>query len=596
MAGVMAVWNAGRMDPLFGMQNQYASREAYWTAQENERRAQIAKRRMYYEGTQYDAKNQECIDDIASGTGDWGGGGEKDLARALMLWKKELPEHLRLHEYSTQIAESIDFIAGRLSKSFSIEVENATEKTVVDKALSASPELAGADEDGKYNVVNVHREAIKLSDVPVLLRWDPLNGTCWPQFWNSDTVEMRFADNRPDELEKVIVHQQDWLPDENGKDQPVLLRREWTVRSRNMAPVPDDVSLEQRLQVLDPATFRMECAEDVYLVAAPDGSASENDELLRTIWWGVPFLPWALLRGQKKSLLATRGESVISDQAMKTADRYNAVEQVSWLIARYNSHGNLAVVGDSATLMKQKAERLEKDVADVLLLPGGTNLVTLSLPTDPQMIEHQRAVLKESLYGAMGLAQIDQIALQGLNGVTGYALEILNEKSGLTFDQIRSQLTVDWKRLLNLILDCTAYWDGSAFDHLTAEDLDVPTPADLVRAYDAITPSVVFGTRKFSVEMGSGYIVDDVKTREDYTAGLISQQEALRQRGKTDTEIKLILEEQAAAAQAKADLQVQQQTAIFAGTTVDAGTFGGKPKAAGTSAGKATNTATRKAS
>ena len=78
----------------------------------------------------------------------------------------------------------------------------------------------------------------------------------------------------------------------------------------------------------------------------------------------LPFLPWCLLRSQVRSLSATRGESVMTQQAMECADRYNAVEQVAWLIARYNSHGNLAVIGDAASLKAQQEERVEKDVAE----------------------------------------------------------------------------------------------------------------------------------------------------------------------------------------------------------------------------------------
>jgi hypothetical protein len=43
--------------------------------------------------------------------------------------------------------------------------------------------------------------------------------------------------------------------------------------------------------------------------------------------------------------------------------------------------------------------------------------------------------------------------------------------------------------------------------------------------------------------MGSGYIVDEVMTRDDFVAGLISLEEALRKRGYDDPEIVKIIEE-----------------------------------------------------
>jgi predicted nucleic acid-binding protein len=395
-------------------------------------------------------------------------------------------------------------------------------------------------------------------------------------------VELRFDPDRPDVVTEARVIQQDWLPGDDGIEVPVTLRREWTVQMRVLNR--DAVLLDNT----QPMVIRNEeCVEEVWKCSRPDGSKSEDDVLLQTIPWGVPHLPWGLIRGGKKSLQATRGESAITPQAMKTADRYNANEQVSWLIGRYNSHANLAVTGDSALLMQQKSERLHKDIADVLLFPGGTDLHVLQLSTDSQMIEHQKKVLNEALYGCMGLAQHDQDSLTGLNGVSGYALEILQEKTGLTFNQVRDQMIVDWDRLLNLILDCSAYWmvTGSAaeFSPVIAADLlgvDDSPQAQQAR-FEAIDPALTFADRGFVITMGSGYIVDDVKVRDDFTAKLISQEEALRLRGYGKEEIKAIMEEQTA----QADAAQQRQMDLFAaqGTGTE-----GTQRPTGTSAGKTT--------
>ena len=347
-----------------------------------------------------------------------------------------------------------------------------------------------------------------------------------------------------------------WMvPPGADSERPVKIRRVWEVQMR----FPDELD---PVSLALPVTGRLECGEQVWLI---DEADQNNNQLLRTIWWGVPFLPWWLTRGDKTSLRATRGESLITDQSMKTADRYNAVEQVSWLIARYNSHASLVVMGDAAVLQNQ-AKRIQKDVADVLTFPGGTNAIALELPTDPEMINHQRESLLDGLYGSMGVTRVDQTSLQGLGDVTGYALEILNQKSDGTFSKVKQQLIRDWKKLLNLVLDCHAYWSqGTRLDEV---QFDVEGFGDDVAGaeappnYDTIDPELVFPNRAMEIVLGSGYVVDDVKIRDDFVAGLISLQEALRQKGLSDPEIQIIVEEQA---QAKDDAAARQQ-ALLAGT------------------------------
>jgi hypothetical protein len=536
----------GEIDPA-----SYGTREDYLEAVENERRAGVFRRRAYYAGRQYDENNWDCLEKLSQVTPE-GGYSEKDLARALALWHRELPEHLRLHEYSTQIAESVDFIAGRLSAGFAVEIEDDTTRTVLEAALDASPELASSDDETQLNVVNVVREACKAGDTAVLLRWNPIEQTGWYEFWDSDTVELRFKEDRPDEIEQAIVWSVDWRPGPDGVDRMVRLKRLWIVRNRVMNA--ERVEVEPGV----PEERRLECAEEVYLEV-------DGEEVLdKVVWWGVPFVPWWPVRALRRSLRSLRGDSVIGEQAMKTADRYNAVEQVSWLIARYNSHANLVVTGDAALAIKP--ERLAKDVADVLTFPGGTSAIALSLPTDPQMIEHQRAVLKESLYASMGLSQIDQQSLQGLGGVTGYALEILNEKTGQTFAQIRTQLVSDLKKLFTMMLDAVAYWQLGVLDlELTPPgvgdagaqvEIDDLQPASSEEStYSTLIPEQVFPNREIKIQMGSGYIVDDVRIRDDYTSKLISQEEALRLRGYKPDEIEDIVAEQAESAQKALEMQ-----------------------------------------
>jgi hypothetical protein len=475
--------------------------EAERKSREAGRRRGVALARMYYEGSQFDARNL-------------------DRAKALKCDVWDLPEHEKLHAYSTQIQEAIDFIAAQMSDSFEFGVDDKPTQELLLKALKRSPDLQGGYGENDLSLTNVVRDALVAQDTPVHVRWDAVQETAWPEFWDSEQVEFVYDDRDKYRVEKVITDQSVWTFDIAGAP---LKKREFTEWSMN----------------------GFECVKSVYF---------EGEEELATVEpLGIPFIPWISLRATRKQTRSMRGESMITQQAMEHANRYNAVEQVAYLISRYNSHGNLAVIGDGATLKAQMDERINKDVADILTFPGGTAIQVLTLPTDAQMIIHQRTVLIDSLFGSFGLARVDQETLTGLGQVTGYALEILNRKSDGTFAQIRNQYIGDFKKMLNLLLDMTAYKQGEQvfFDGLlgaqdpTAEaDLAAVGEAVLTRM-DEIDPLTVFPAAKrvFKVHLGSGYVVDRVMLRDDYAAGLISRGEFLRQTGYTDKEIKVIEEE-----------------------------------------------------
>lgn len=554
----------GRMTPVpfDGAAAEWKTEEDYLRSLEDQRCEAVRMRRAYYDGRQYDARNAACRADMLEKIG--ATSEEKAVARALAFWDEQLPEHLRHHEYSTQIQESVDYVANRLADSARVVCEDETAQTVVDGALDSSPELAGSPDDDELVLSNVFREALKAGDTPVLVRWNGDDaGTCWPEFWDSEQVELRFAGDQSTVV-KAIVEQLDWrmLPGSTaGKPEPCKIRRVWEVLEREtLAEVPVDL-VAQALAGGDttggPGTppsvvgdgVRLECAERVFWVKA------DGDVLLETIWWGVPFVPWWPVRGDRKTLRATRGESLISDQTMKTADRYNAVQHVAWRIARYNSHSRIALTGDAMVVEGQQAKHVRGDVADVSTFPGATNATVLSLPTDPQMINQQEAALKAGLYGSMGVQQTDQSSLEGLGGVTGYALEILDQKSNGTFSRVRLQLQRDLKRLVNLILDCHAYWSQAHAER--GQDDDTPA-GERATSYLQVDPASVFPKRGVEIRLGSGQVVDDARIRDDFVVKLISLQEALRLKGRDDDDIKRIVDElqeaqeQAAAAQREA--------------------------------------------
>lgn len=461
---------------------------------EQARREHITEARDYYAGSQYDDDNAECARELTAANLR----GEKAIVRYL-LDVYQLPEHLRRHAYSTQIAECVDYLADRLAEGFAVETSPQPVADIVASCLDATPELSATDDDEQRAVATVLTEAVKTGDVPALIRWDDTEQVCRLEFWDSEMVRMDFADGRPDTVVKVSVDQTDWRT-VDGTHKQVQLRRDWVL-------TPAD----------DPGGRR--CVERVYVT-------DQGEEIARRpveeIEWRLPVLPWHVLRAHRPRLRDTRGTSLISVQAMRTADRYNAVEQVSWLIARYNSHGNLAVVGDQPHLMAQEGKRIQKDVADVLTFPGGTGVHAITLPTDPRMIEHQRQVLLEALFGCFSLTRTDQETVSNLGQVSGYALEILNERTEGTFARVRSQLVRDLKRLLSLVVDVHTY---RAAGWQPGRNVDLPPQRDI------------------TVRLGSGWVVDDAQARDALLAGAISRREYLRLTGRSDDEAGRILDE-----------------------------------------------------
>lgn len=487
------------------------AREMARIAEETTRRVEVGKRRLYYGGEQYDAENLTT-------------------AEALHLdpLKERVPEHKRKHAYSTQIQESVDFLADRLGEGFAVKAKASVVQDVLDAMVSATDLIAAETDEGEQEFVtdDVLRDALVAGDVPVEVKWDPIEQRAFLEFWESEYVE--FVRRGTRDTEKVVRTEVVWRIDEVGQERQVRERHEY----------------EMALN----AAFVMEARRRVFW--------DDEDVVREEEWLGFGRLPWQLLRADSKSLRANRGQSLISQQAMETADRYNAVEQVGWLIARYNSHANVAVIGDGATLKMESDGRISKDVADVLTFPGGTALQVLELPTDPQMIEHQRRVLSDALHAAFGLVRIEQDSVEGMGAISGYALEILNQKTEGTFRRIRRHWRKDWLSLLNLVLDVTA-WKRDAVPVLVdlASGAAIPVNLDdlqpiafdedavLLSQWWTVDPAVVFPDRKIEIGMGTGYIVDEVKVRDDFVAGLTSRRYALRQRGLDDKEIDAIEDE-----------------------------------------------------
>ena len=488
-------------------------RDAAQQDAEKARVAGIATRRLYLTASQYDDANES--------------------ARALCE-NGDLPEHFRRHAYSGHIAECVGYIADTLGSGFAYDAASPEVKDILDGVIHTSPVMSAYDEDGNQVAVidDVLVESLTAGDCPVYVGWDPVREAAYLECWDCDRVE--FVMRTTTEVEAVILREVVWGFDGTNE-------REMTkIQVWDLAPNAFGY-LEARMRTWYDTDLTQPVAEE---------------------WLAIGAIPWRLIRTDTRSLRAYRGESVISSKAMADTDRFNAVEQLAYLIARYNSHANVAVVGDAASLKLQEDGRVRKDVADVLTFPGGTQVEVLELPTDPQMIDHQRGVLSESLYAEFGIARLDPASLKGLGGVTGYALEILNQRSAGTFARVARQYRKDVRALFDLVLDVTAWKRVTATVTLPEETqailtdiatiTDSPAPVFESVEWWSIDPTTAYTDRRIGIRLGSAGIVDDVRIRDDFTSGLISRAEALRQRGVPEPAIAEIQAEVVAEADANA--------------------------------------------
>ena len=480
----------------------------------------VSGNRAYYHGTQYDHANDKRLDELRA-----------ELKGAQTI--DRVPEHERLHAYSTQIAECVDYIASQLTDGFAFQATDPQVQAAIDGMLAATDALTNGTEDEEVSFDDLMIEGAQAGDTPYLVQWDPIDQTAYFEFWPAEQV--RF-ETRGMWVRKVVAHRTvvEYVSDGRGGETPreVQHRIVYDLAYRTVgldalqlgAPEVEDAGQRQ-------------CRRRLWKDGDPDEEPSEEE------WLRLPFIPWGVLRVDKKGISGYRGDPLITRRALDNADRYNANEQHAYIVARYNSHGNLGVVGDQAMLKVQLEPAVPKDVADVLTFPGGTALVPITLPTDPRMIEHTRQVTADAMYASFGLVRVEPDTLGGLGGVTGYALEILNRRSEGTFRRIRRTFKNDCLRMINMALDLHAYRAGAQLEAGLADLLEqmpeVQVTSELLpdTSWWEVDPEAAWPNREIEVRMGTGYIVDDVQIRDDYTAGLISHEEALRLRGYSNEEI-----------------------------------------------------------
>ena len=202
-----------RIGPELGSKKQ---EELYW---EERRVDEVRQRRKYYDGTQFDQKNQL-------------------RAEALQTTVDLLPEHEKLHAYSTQIPESVDFVASQMTESFQLESKDKAVGELILTALRRSPDLRSGDDDTNVSLTNVLRDALIAQDAPVHVRWDPVAGTAWPEFWDSENVQFHYDEENRHLLRKVTIRQWVWDTLADGSEVKRQQRREWSLMFTRQGVMP----------------------------------------------------------------------------------------------------------------------------------------------------------------------------------------------------------------------------------------------------------------------------------------------------------------------------------------------------------------------
>lgn len=465
----------------------------------------IELRRLYYEGRQYDSRNEAAAKKA-----------KDDGSEA------EIPEHDKLHAYSSHIEEVVDFLADEISSGFTVEVASDEVQEIIDEALLSADQV----DDG---IDDVLRDGMIAGDVAAELTYNQVTGSVDVRWWDSELVQFVWADTAT--LERVILRE---------------------IRTVKTADGTSDVIVREEFELVENDVGVKECRKTTKI----DGRVDSE------VWLGRPFIPWCLIRVWRPRLRDMRGRSVIKDKVIRHVNRYNAVEQLSYLIARYNSHGNLAVVGDAASIKIDREGGVGKDVGDVVSFPGGTNVSALTLPTDPEMIEHQRAELERQIYRSMGVVNLDLQSLAGAGKLSGYALEIINRKTEATFRRMRASVMRDLAWLTRLIVQV---------DRWAQTEI---TPGRITVSAEMLPEAIDTATGEITVRLGSAYIVDDVMVREDFAAGLVSRREALRKRGYDEDEIETIVgeiedEDAGAVTEAAAPPATGSTSSTAAGSTLE---------------------------
>jgi len=477
------------------------------------RRRGVIIRRQYFHGEQYVDENVVIAEKFAETQPDFE-----------PRWQR-LPEHQRLHAYSEDIPDGLNFIADQLTGNMQISADNA----VVSQKCEDIWVISGL----QFRMQDISRETMIAGDLFVRVvpfAHDPDDD---PQamlhLWEAEVVEAYYSESNFRLLDELRIEEHRFV-NEDGKNVQKrfvsIFRMEIWDYGGDFEEIGESLGLDR---------FQLTCVERIEI----DGDEVSARSL------DLPFIPWVHMHGEQKSLRSMYGDPLLSFQLMETIDRMNANDQLEFLAVRYNSYGNVVITGDEAFLrdQTQASYTISMDVADALVFPGGTDVHAVTLSINVEAYEYQRSVLVEEAYGLMGLERIDSANIAGLGGVSGYALEILNRKTDGTFRRIVENQREGMIDSLNMML-----W----VDQIVREaEVDV---FGIRHFWDVELNDI---DRTIKVDFGTAYIVDEVAVRDDFLSGMISRREALRKNGYDDDEIEQIELDLATQAAASATIEAE---------------------------------------
>lgn len=466
-------------------------------------REDVWKRRLYYWGRQYERLNLATLEELG-----------KSSARG-----ERLKEHQRAHSYSWHIQYGVDFLADQITGGMILQSEATLDELDEDGNPLPDDQTRAEVDDWleslwrisalQHRNQEVAREVLVAGDLLAELKPRPQADDDEPavriDLWERDVFDLEYDPDDWQRLSKVTLE------------------------------LDDEVKVyEMRTYTFSDGVEREEATELIFDREEWEGQTEDNPATpISTRRLGLPFLPFVHIHGENESLRSAFGRSLISDQLMETADRYNALRQLEFLAVRYNSFATMVVVGDQALLkFDEEGTVVHKDVGDFIPFPGGTDVKAVQLPTDVDLIQDQADALEVEMYKLMGLQKIDAEDIRSFGGVSGYALEILNRETDGTFRRIVENLSEGYKATIEVAFHVDAISRQRTVDEENGE----------IRFWD-IDVEEVWPDRLVRVDFGTAYIVDEVAIRDDFVAGIISVQEALRKKGYKRDEIAKILDE-----------------------------------------------------
>ena len=238
----------------------------------------------------------------------------------------------------------------------------------------------------------------------------------------------------------------------------------------------------------------------------------------------IPFIPIIHIKAIRKRVRESFGESIVA-RLMSDADRYNSVNQLEFLIARFNSSSHLAIFGNDSQI-KPENLHLGGEANDFWAFPATTDAKAIALPTDPTMLTNQKDTIENQMYRKMGLQRMDVQDFKGLGAPSGYALEIINRKTEGVFSRLQKELSKSYVEVFDKSMDMQAIMESG-------------------KTWWSIDPKVIYPNRTVDFIFGSMFVADREQIRADYVAGIISQKKSLTMMGFSEIEALEIMDDQA---------------------------------------------------